>query len=248
MSRLYKAPLQEVIFELRWELQVDENTNNMMDKGFDLALGAFGRIVKDKFPDVIRKVPTDMPVQLLLHQPVFQFWSLSKSWPVIQLGPGIMTVNETDKKYDWDEGYFPLVKNAIDWLHEAYDSKINFIEASLKYIDNVKIDNYEFEHWNSFINQNLTFNFQNEFIDSGTLRKFSFSQVFEIENASNLHLTISNGNDKKNQEFLIWQSAVTSNDRSVISNLTDWISFAHTKTSQLFKSITKKDFYASFNS
>lgn len=246
MSRLSKAPLQEVIFELRWELQVDENTNNMMDKGFDLALGAFGRIIKEQFPEVEKKIPPDIPVQVLQYQPIYQFWSQGHSWPVIQLGPGIMTVNETDENYDWDKKYFPIVISAIKWLNEAYDSKINFKVASLKYIDSIMINDYDFNDWNSFINENLTFNFHNEFDNSKRLKKFSFSQVFDIENDSNLHVTISNGT-KKNQEVLIWQSAVTSTNEQSFSNLTEWINFAHRGTSELFKNITKKDFFESFN-
>lgn len=248
MSRLAQAPLQEVIFELRWELQVDEKTNNMMDKGFDLAVGAFRSIIKDHFPDVLRKAPTDIPIQLLQYQPVFQFWSQNKSWPVIQLGPGILTVNETDDNYDWDKKYFPLIKDSVDWLKKAYDFDIHFTLASLKYIDTIRIEDYEFDDWNSFINKNLTFNFSNEFEDMKRLRKFSFSQIFEIGNSSNLHVTISNGNDKKNQEVLIWQSAVISSSEESISDLINWIDLAHKKTSELFKNITKKEFYASFNS
>jgi uncharacterized protein (TIGR04255 family) len=248
MSRLTNAPLQEVIFELRWELQVDEKSNNLMDKGFELALGAFGRIIKNYFPEVVKKASADLPMQVLQYQPIYQFWSQGHSWPVIQLGPGIMTVNETDENYDWNEMFFPLIKNAIEWLNEAYDSKLNITVASLKYIDTIKIDDYNFDDWNGFINENFAFNFHNKFENSQRLKKFSFSQIFEIENKSNLHLTISNGKNKKNQEVLIWQSAITSNNEQSVSDIVNWIDFAHIKTSELFKNITKKEFYASFNS
>jgi len=246
MSRLRNAPLQEVIFEVRWELEVDERTNHMMDKGFDLAAGALRQILKKEFPEVVRKLPADMPPQLYQFQPVFQFWSGASIWPVIQLGPGILTVNEVDINYDWDSRYFPLVQRVIDWVREAYNMslKINFV--SLKYIDSVDISDYELSNWKDFVNKNLTFNFTNQFDTDSRLNNFSFNQVFEIDYKSKLHLSISNGKNKQNEELLIWQSAVVSDNEESIRDLLNWISFAHTKTSELFRKITKKEFYGSF--
>ena len=246
MSKLPNAPLQEVIFEIRWELDVDEQTNQELDKGFDLAAGALHQILKNKFPEVLRKLPVDLPPQLYQYKPVFQYWRGKSMWPVIQLGPGILTVNEIDNNYDWKNGFFPLIQKTIEWVKEAYNETLNFNFVSLKYIDSVRVSEYEFVKWDAFINKNLVFNFNNQFDPKGQLKSFSFNQVFEIENDSNLHLSISNGKSKKNEDLLIWQSAVITTDSEPFNDLINWITFAHNKTSKLFQNITTKEFYGSF--
>ena len=48
-KKLPNAPLQEVVFEVLWELQEDE-AGMPYDAGFDLAQGVFARMAKECFP------------------------------------------------------------------------------------------------------------------------------------------------------------------------------------------------------
>jgi uncharacterized protein (TIGR04255 family) len=119
MAKLPNAPLQEVIFEVKWDLDVKEETNQTYDKGFDIAAGKFSGIVQEKFPVVRRKLPEEIPNNFLNYKTVYQYKSGEQTWPILQLGPGIFTVNDTDKNYDWNKTYFPLIQQSINWLEKA---------------------------------------------------------------------------------------------------------------------------------
>ena len=77
-----KAPLQEIIFELHWELAIDENSNEQYDEGFELAQGIFAETIKKDFPFYKRIVSPLIPLQLVTGKPVHQFWKSEKLWPI----------------------------------------------------------------------------------------------------------------------------------------------------------------------
>lgn len=108
MPRLPKAPLQEAIFEIRWELEVDPMTGQLIDPGFQLAQGKLRDIAKSKFPVFNRKLPHGFHEQMFPNQVVNQYWAAKETWPVIQLGPGIFTVNDTDVKHSLIKGKYVL--------------------------------------------------------------------------------------------------------------------------------------------
>lgn len=248
MAKLPKAPLQEAIFEIRWELEIEPATNQQSDIGFPLAQGKLQSIVKDRFPIFQRKIPVGFPDQLFHYQIVNQYWSGSEKWPVLQLGPGIFTVNDTDDNYDWPKTYFPLVKQALEWIYLAYDGKLKTNNATLRYIDSVKIKDYGYEEkWQDFVKDNFNFSFENHFDSRGSLRKLQFDQYFEMPDQSSLHISMNSGKYRKSDDqALIWQTAVTRNNRFEKDSLILWLEQAHAVTSDLFREMTKPKFYASF--
>ncbi|HCZ37494.1 MAG TPA: hypothetical protein DHV26_16365, partial [Cytophagales bacterium] len=82
MPKLPKAPLQEAVFEIRWELDLDSSSNQQFDIGFSLAQGKLQEIVKKEFPAFTRKVPYQLPEQVLQYQVVNQYWAKPAGWPV----------------------------------------------------------------------------------------------------------------------------------------------------------------------
>jgi uncharacterized protein (TIGR04255 family) len=63
MPKLPKAPLQEAIFEIRWDLDIDPSSNQQLDLGFSLAQGKLQEIVKEQFPDYKRKLPHGLQIK-----------------------------------------------------------------------------------------------------------------------------------------------------------------------------------------
>src|SRR5690606_25900244 len=248
MPKLPRAPLQEAIFEIRWELEIDPSGDQQLDTGYALAQGKLQEIVRKHFPVYKRRVPHGIPDQLLQYQTVNQFWSGEDTWPVLQLGPGIFTVNDTDKNYDWGNSYLPLIANALDWIHSAYDGRLMIKVASLRYIDSVTLKDYDFDgEWQVFIDKHFNFNFVNNFNPRGTLKRVHFDQYFEMEEESTLNISMSNGKYRKtDQDALIWQTAVIKAAKFEKDTLLSWVEKAHTVTSDLFKEMTKPHFYASF--
>lgn len=247
MSRLRNAPLQEVIFEVRWDADVDAASGALLDKDFLMAAGRFDVHVKEEFPHWDNRVPYfDLAPQAFLYQPVKQFRPAPDAWPLFQLGPGIFTVNDTHKDYDWTGRFSPLVAKGLDKLERAYERQLPYHMAALRYIDAVRVQDYDFQDWASFIPGHLHFAFQNNF-DSGMVpRDVAFQQLFDLEDGSQLHLSIASGKDGEGQDQMIWQTAVMRSGPCNKEEILSWAESAHAKSSDLFTRICKTHFHDSF--
>jgi uncharacterized protein (TIGR04255 family) len=246
--KLPKAPLQEAIFEIRWALGIDPTTNQTFDMGYSLAQGKLQEIVKHEFPVYKRKVSHSIPEQLMQYQTVNQYWKGDDTWPVLQLGPGIFTVNDTEKNYIWTETYFPLIKAGLNWIYKAYDNKLSINFASLRYVDSVKLNAYNYEsRWQDFIHDHFNFSFVNNFNTRGSIKRIQFDQYFDLEDKSSLHISMNSGKYRTTDEdALIWQTAITRHAKFEKDSLIHWVDKVHTVTSDLFKELTKPNLYASF--
>jgi uncharacterized protein (TIGR04255 family) len=248
MAKLPNAPLQEVIFEIRWSLQPSEESGQLQDSGFELAKGRLSTILENELPVHKRIVPSEIPEQLLIYRAVYQYWKGEKTWPVVQLGPGIFTVNCTEEWYDWEENYFFLLQKAIQWLIQAYRQPLQFAFASLRYINVIKVAEYEGieDGWQAFISKWFNFSFDNSFNTRGRQREIQINQVFEMHDASSLQIQLSDGK-QNNEPALIWQTAVLNKQLFTPEHLIEWASEAHNTTHQLFQEMIKPELYASFN-
>lgn len=248
MAKLPNAPLQEVIFEVKWALDINEKTNQAYDKGFDLATGKFSGIVQKNFPVVKRKIPEEFPTNLLNFQTVYQYKSGENIWPVLQLGPGIFTVNDTDENYDWENTYFPLINDGINWLENAYTKNLSYRYASLKYIDTIKVKEYGYTgDWKDFIAKNLNISFENHFDIDADLTDVQFNQSFKLDDKSKLQISVSSGKtNKQNEPLLVWQIEINKQKKFSKAELFSWLVKSHDRTSSLFKELVKPKLYDSF--
>lgn len=245
MRKLPNAPLQEVIFEVKWDLSFDTASREMIDPGFNLALGKFHGLVNEDFPKHISKYPSDVPITFFNHKVIHQFWRGDNQWPVVQLGPGVLTVNDTDDNYEWDNNFYPLVKSTLRHLLNSYGS-MSFAEYSLRYIDVVRRKDYDSADWPSFFRDNINFEFKNNFEAKGKLKEFQFQQNFEIDSIGDLTINLSNGINNKKEEIFVWQTTIGRKTGIDDAVLLEWLNDAHAHSSQVFKEICKKDFYGSF--
>ncbi len=247
MSQLPNAPLQEVIFEIRWTFIPNSPLGHIVDEGYELASGRLNSLVENEFPFYKRIVPNGVPEQLLPYQVVHQFWAGENQWPVLQLGPGIFTINCTDEKYDWNENFKPLIKKGIDWLLQAYKIDLNIRFASLRYIDAIKVDDYGGipGGWSEFISTQFNIAYENKFDPRGREKQVQILQTFALENGSDLQLQISDGT-KNNETALVWQTSVMKQDTFNREKVIDWAEYAHEITHDLFKEMIKPELYGSF--
>ena len=97
MSKLPKAPLVEVIFEIRWN-----STNKQeMDK-FQLLIGAIYAALKDLYCKPDNLLPdSNIPIQVLLGKPIYRAKKKSGEPILYQLGPGLLSINYVGSDYDW---------------------------------------------------------------------------------------------------------------------------------------------------
>lgn len=248
MSKLPKAPLQEVIFEIRWALKPDKISGQLNDEGFEFAGGRLSTILENEFPVIKRIIPADIPSQLMHYRVINQYWSGESTWPVIQLGPGIFTINCTDDNYFWEEHFRGLIDKGLDCLEQAYKVPLSIEYVSLRYIDAITTAEHILpgESWENFIKRNFNLEYSNNFNTRGVQKQIKINQVFELEDKSDLQLEITNGKIK-NQDALIWQTSISKPGKFDKQALIPWADYAHGVTHDLFKELVKPHLYASFS-
>ncbi|HPH00719.1 MAG TPA: TIGR04255 family protein, partial [Tenuifilaceae bacterium] len=88
MSKLPKAPLVEVVFELRWQI-----INKVDLSKIPYLYGDIYSQLKNKYPFRESIVPPEIPIDILINQPVHRFRTAPNDYPLFQVGTGIITLN-----------------------------------------------------------------------------------------------------------------------------------------------------------
>jgi uncharacterized protein (TIGR04255 family) len=92
---LRNKPLLEAIFELRWELQ-EQAPGLKLDPHYKILIGSLYDRVKDEYP-FHEELPTaTIPDEISGYIVKHRFRKSENGWPLIQLGPGVVTLNDTE--------------------------------------------------------------------------------------------------------------------------------------------------------
>lgn len=138
-KELKNKPLVEAIFEIKWAL-MEKQPGIKIDQHYKILLGRFYDKVSNDYP-VHEPLPAaEIPDEFTAHTVQHRFRIGKGGWPLIQLGPGIMTINDT-KKYTWTD-FKSRSCIAFNRLYESYPKKEDFIidNLLLRYIDAVDFD------------------------------------------------------------------------------------------------------------
>jgi len=152
--RLESKPLLEAWLEIRWQLeQGDDSPHFMRDPGFPFALGVFYNSIKGQFgyrKDLeASRAPQDMLPYIVRHR----FSRGQGEWPLLQLGPGVATVNFTDS-YTWDQ-FRETALYLREELLDAYGkTELKSQEIALRYRNGVPFE-YSSNDLLGFLKQNL---------------------------------------------------------------------------------------------
>ena len=232
---LKNKPLVEAIFELRWGLQ-ERDQGVKIDPHYKILIGRVYDRVKDKYP-FHEPLPTStMPDEIAGYIVQHRFRRGKDKWPLIQIGPGIITLNDTEG-YIWED-FKNRICNLIDVLYEVYPDPENNLKVNgllLRYINAVDFD-YEKGNLFKFLEENLKVSIQiHEELFKGTgvnnlplnidLR-FSFPSA---EPKGAVHLRFVRGK-RKNIDALIWETIVQSAGEDVPNSkeeIITWVDKAH---------------------
>lgn len=241
--KLTNAPLKEAIFEIFWSTPNDK-TGFPTDKEYELAQGRFDVEIKKLFPIYKRLIPYNSPIKVFRH-PVHQFWKNHLQWPVVQLGPGIMTINEVESSYIWDEFRNNIIAS-LNILLKSYLESPPFERLSLKYIDSKDLPDGSSVF--DFINKNFRTNFTNSFDLPGDIIGLNFNQTFRGFDDSNIHLNIQTAiNNFNGKAAIVWITLVEKNGTFNLDDILKWIDKAHDICSELFKKTLNEEFYETFH-
>jgi len=238
---LKNKPLIEAIFEIKWELQ-EQAPGIKIDPHYKVLIGMVYDRVKNEYP-FYEPLPTStMPDEIAGYIIQHRFRKGKDNWPLIQIGPGIITLNDTEG-YVWED-FKERIRNLLDVLYEVYPDpkglKINGL--LLRYIDAVDFD-YENENLFKFLAEKLKVNIQiheSLFEETGVGNlplsidlKFSFPST---KPKGAVHLRFVRGK-RKDISALIWETMVQSTGEDVPNDkeeILTWVESAHSLTDDWF--------------
>jgi uncharacterized protein (TIGR04255 family) len=124
------------------------------DRFYKISIGRLYEKLKRNYPFQEQLDTANMPDEIAAYVVQFRFRKAENDWPVVQIGPGIITLNET-KKYDWKkfkENASKLVDNLIQ-IRKEYENP-HFTGLLLRYIDAIEY-NYEEENIYDFLKDKM---------------------------------------------------------------------------------------------
>lgn len=151
-KKLSNKPLIEAVFELKWELQKSP-TGGQIDPHYKILVGMLYDKLKD-YP-VNEPLPSaNMPDEMAAYMVQNRFRAGKGEWPVVQIGPGIITVNDT-KNYTWEE-FERRILEVLEILIDIYPNpeKLTFNSLSLRYIDSIDV-NFDEEDISTFLKEKM---------------------------------------------------------------------------------------------
>lgn len=240
---LKNKPLVEAIFELRWELQ-EPAPGMKVDPHYKIIIGRIYDKLKDEY-SFHEQLPTaSVPDEMVGYTVQHRFRKSKEQWPLIQIGPGIITVNDTES-YVWED-FEKRIIQAVNVLFEVYpgsQSNLKVNNLLLRYIDAIDFD---FESSNIF-----------DFLGENMKSKISlYPRLFEATGVENLpfgfdwrfafrsskpngvvHLRFVRGK-RKESDALIWETMVQSVSQDVPDKIQEkiqeWLNNAHNLTDDWF--------------
>lgn len=242
MSKLPNAPLLEVIFEIKWDI-----TSNTDIVDFQYLHGDLYSYLKPKYPYRENLLHPDIPLEIVKGNPVFRFREKLGSYPLIQIGPGLISLNTIDEKYYWKE-FRDESNQILNTLKEIYPkySELNLSPAL------IYIDFFDFNKDNKtsldFINSNFKLSLNNTFMNNFVSKMNDVNLTFNYEvDKMIISLNLRDGKINNKKDGLVLQTKVVGKkEKYDTEKLKEWLDSAHKLSSDMFKSLTAGKLYESF--
>ena len=248
IPKLSKAPLREVIFELKWLFGLNEQ-KSIEDVGYPLAIGRFhDKIIAQTAQKKYVEKASILPDKHLPHMVEHQFWKEEEGrLPVVQFGSGILAVNDSGETYVWEESYLPLILDVLSILKESYSTKKSIDQVSLQYINVVEIpkDANVQEFVKNTIQIETITHYDLPFEAAGVNGRLT--REYLLEDGSVLNMTFSIFSDSKYEKlYLMFKNTITNISLQKLSEIPEWLEKAHNKTSSLFRTMVNPPYYDTF--
>lgn len=127
---LPNKPLIEAILEIRWQLSRPEG-----DPHYTIFVGRFYDRIQSQYPFHESLPTTLVPAQMAEYLVQHRFRSEKEHWPLVQIGPGIVTLNDTSG-YIWQD-FGKRAKSLVRTVFDAYPEpqQLKASNLVLRYLD-----------------------------------------------------------------------------------------------------------------
>ena len=250
--KLKKPPILEALFELKWKLQ--EKLFGT-DPHYKILIGSMYDKLKDEYPFHEQLPASSMPDELVGYVIQHRFRKGQNRWPLVQLGPGIIVLNDT-QKYSWRD-FSDRISKILKVLYASYPdahANLNFNSSLLRYINKIPF-NYDEENIFQFVKERLKVTvvvvdklFDDTGVDnspSGINIGFTFRSN---KPPGSIRLQFNRGKIK-DSDALIWETQVQSLDKETpkdIDTALDWADKAHILSEDWFFKLVEGELLSGF--
>lgn len=249
---LPNKPLVEVILEIRWKPRdSNENSDSPLDEDYKFALGKFRDLIEHKFPKHEPLPASTIPEELVFNTVHHRFRVAEDEWPLVQIGPGVLSLNYT-QTYKW-ENFLPECLETVSSLYRTYPASRPLVPSTfmIRYIDAFRIMDSDPNNALEFLRDMLGTTIQLPILKNspqGNDTPLSISLAVELPTSAPVGifaLKISSGT-LRGDAAIILDTSLTSKGNDVLSNsdaasteLERWLVSSHVLLYDAFKSLTK---------
>jgi uncharacterized protein (TIGR04255 family) len=254
-EELKYKPLIEAIVEIHWVLPPPNSANLQGDPYYSLLLGRFSERVQEDYPFHEVLPSAQMPEIMVPNTAQHRFRIDKEQWPLIQIGPGMLTFNETDR-YKWHE-FKSRCEKAVDYLYDAHPEKKELViqDLILRYIDAVEVD-FSKEDVFQFLNTKMKINISlpSNLFNDGNIKPnptmFDWQVAFPNDNPGGSFVLRFHVGQLKNKPALIWETIVHTNREKLPdlpSEFSAWLTKSHDLTDDWFYKLIDGDLKKRFS-
>lgn len=250
---LTNKPLVEAIFELRWKLVQEKDIS--YDPHYQILLGRLFDRIENEYSEHHSLPSATIPDKFASYMVQHQFRKEGTGWPLIQIGPGLVTLNDTTS-YNWID-FQARIHSLLNALFEVYPSSNGGLITTnviLRYIDSVEFD-FEKNDIFTFLSEELktSINLHSGLFDKTGVEKnpLNFDLKFEYPSTSPIgamKLRFVKG-QKNKIDSLIWESHVTSAGKDAPmgkESIIKWADLAHELSHNWFFEMIEGDLLKQF--
>lgn len=251
---LKNKPLVEAIFELKWKLQQDKSSEVRIDPDYRVFTGAIRDKLKGDYPFLELLPAAEMPESIIPYVVQQRFRKGRDEWPLVQIGPGIVTLNDT-AGYTWED-FYRRIDQLVDVVIEAYpdSEQLGFDSTMLRYIDSVEFEpknNNAFEFMKGKLKTDINMHsklFEGTGVDAspaGIDLKFTFRSNIP---KGLIELRMANG-ARSGKNALLWHIIIKSSGEHAPKTEKDihiWLENAHNLTDDWFFKLIEGDLLKEF--
>jgi uncharacterized protein (TIGR04255 family) len=253
---LRDKPLVEAILELRWGPVLTPNSRPPeTDPHYRLLVGRLFDRVRPVYSFHEQLEAAQFPDLMVRHIAQHRFRIAPDDWPLIQLGPGLLTLNDTSK-YTWTD-FRERADKAVADLYEAHPAPddLRIDQLVLRYIDALRFD-HEKDNVLDFLREQLkvVLRFPDELFDNHGIARAPRGLVAQLafpsrEPAGMVGLKIAIGKSA-GENAIVLDTSVESRGKDVPKlpqHFAAWLNASHQILSEWFEELTKGELYESFH-
>ena len=243
-KELVNPPLKEAIFEVKWD---NQKIGPASRKDSKLLAGIFLERIKNdySFHEPLGLAQAPIPDEAIQGLAQHRFRVAQGAWPLVQIGSGVLTVNET-AGYSWQD-FKSRVLRATQTLCEVYPIGEAVTSISLRYLNTLKVD---FEKTNPFeflrSQMSLDVGLSQALLEAGKVEIQPSNFNFKFSHQSNepgggISIMFATGKDA-GKDVLVWEISfhAQGGDTPVLpGELEAWLEVVHEKIEIFFFTMGK---------